>query len=175
MPAGTKNPSSKMNFTAIILAIIKQVTKSAAMTTNQNDTFKPDSFCAGMKRHLAGDKLETNRVLQPCLGESMQAQQTTITATTCQCFSLVAAPGKLVGYFEFNPFADDLSLIQAEQRSMETEYSSILNSGFGSQVCHAFVSGQVFGSAIRIATVVDGIDAKENIVGSSHFCISQSE
>src|SRR5207248_6648562 len=40
IPAGTKNPNRRMSFTAIIFAVIRQVTKTEAMTTNQNDTFK---------------------------------------------------------------------------------------------------------------------------------------
>jgi len=43
IPAGTRNPKKRMSFTAIIFAVIRQVTKIQAITTNQNDTFKPGS------------------------------------------------------------------------------------------------------------------------------------
>src|SRR2546430_1961905 len=44
-PAGTSKLNRTISFTAMILAVIKQVTKREATTTNQNETFKPDAPC----------------------------------------------------------------------------------------------------------------------------------
>jgi hypothetical protein len=40
IPAGTKNPNGEISFTAMIFAVRRQVTKTEAITTYQNDTFK---------------------------------------------------------------------------------------------------------------------------------------
>ncbi len=41
--------------------------------------------------------------------------------------------------------------------------------GFGGQIGHVLVSRHVFRSAVRVAGIVDGIDADKNIVAAEHF------
>src|SRR5712691_8434920 len=44
IPAGTSNPNGAMSFTAMILAVIRQVTNTAARATNQDETFTGITF-----------------------------------------------------------------------------------------------------------------------------------
>ncbi len=58
---------------------------------------------------------------------------------------------------------------------MDMKLPPILCGRFGSKIGHAFVCFQVFGSAIGIAAVINGINAQEYIVGACDFSICEGE
>ena len=50
-----------------------------------------------------------------------------------------------------------------------------MRAGPGGEVCHVLVGLQVFGPAIWIATVIDGVDAEEDVVSARYLGVGQGK
>jgi hypothetical protein len=49
------------------------------------------------------------------------------------------------------------------------------NTGFGGQVGHGLKGGDVFGSAIGITAIVNGVNADEDVAGVEGFGVSEED
>src|SRR5215831_10389448 len=130
IPAGTRNPNIKISLTAIILAVIKQVTKTDAITTNQNDTFKLlNSF--SLHKILVNVLWQiANRIFYPNFSKSIETQQTTIACATCQGSTFIATPRKFIRHTQLHSLSNNVGFVHVQERSMQMKSSSVLYCGF---------------------------------------------
>ena len=88
---------------------------------------------------------------------------------------VVAAVGQGVVDAELQAALDDLRLGQLDQRSVDLQLLPALDPGLGRQVGHLLVGADVLGPAVRVAAVVQGVDADEDVAGLQHLGPGQRE
>src|SRR5450755_2929485 len=86
----------------------------------------------------------------------------------------VAGHGKTVVDAKLQASTDNIRLGPPDQRRVDLDLGA-LDTGFGRQACERLEGCNEFRSAIRIARIVDRIDAEENILRSENLCPGESQ
>lgn len=104
-------------------------------------------------------------------GEASPPELTRIAMTAGMAVGqrVVATGGQAVIDAEFQPSADDLSFGQLDQGRMDGDGQAPFDGSLGRQIGHGLKGLDVFGAAIGIAAVVDGIDANEQVARIESF------
>ena len=79
------------------------------------------------------------------------------------------------GNAELTSQAHDFRFREFDQRRVDTNARAPLDAGFGGEVAHLFESMNELGPAIRIAGVIERVDADVDVVGFEHFGPCQRE
>src|SRR5579871_1849928 len=123
------------------------------------------------------DLCNARRIGQPRLLKSFPPQPTAIAAATRPALriGIVAAERQRVIHAKTRPFPDDFGFRSLQERRVHVEGAAAFHGSLGGQVGEPLKLGEKLWATIRIAAVIDGIGADEQIKRFDDFRIAERQ
>ena len=81
---------------------------------------------------------------------------------------LVAGDGEAIVHAELDSPANDVGFAEFDERCVDME-AGTFGAGFGGQVGQVFKGGDIFRAAVRVAGIIDGVNAQKDVTAIQGF------